>query len=66
MMIDFTTIQTNPIPPSILKLQKQNSDLNNNVLLFRSITITFVFGVITLLIYTSYANKRKKEHSGAE
>lgn len=50
-MIDFTTIQANPIPSSIFALQKSNANLKTeNSALKTAITI----GVVVAAIYVGY------------
>jgi hypothetical protein len=64
-MIDFTTLEANPIPPPILELQKQNVILNGKNKVFEKI----IFGVIAtsalVLIYyvikTSYPRENEKD-----
>ncbi len=50
-MIDFTTLQANPIPHSILELQKTNSGLSNDNKLLRNILIVVT---ISATIYFAY------------
>ena len=64
-MIDFTTLEANPIPPPISDLQKQNVILNGKNKVFEKI----IFGVIAtsalVLIYhvikTSYTRENEKD-----
>ena len=64
-MIDFTTLEANPIPPPISELQKQNVLLNGTNKVFEKI----IFGVIAagalVLIYyvikTSYPRDNEKD-----
>ena len=50
-MIDFTTLQANPIPHSIIELQKANSGLTNDNKLLRNVLIVVA---ITATIYFVY------------
>ncbi len=62
-MIDFTTLQANPIPLHILELQKQNVILRDKNKVFEKVIFwAITAGVITLAIYTIRdANTRTKK-----
>ena len=64
-MIDFTTIQANPIPPPIIELQTVNTSLQgeNNVLrniLFFGIVLLVIFNVDKVL--TNLKEERKQKN----
>lgn len=58
-MIDFTTIQANPIPPPILELQTANKALQGNNKVLRNVLI--VGGLITAVFIWYQINKNKQE-----
>jgi hypothetical protein len=52
-MIDFTTIDANPIPPSVLKLQKENARLlkqQTQLRTFAKLTVGFALICLTALL----------------
>jgi len=58
-MIDFTTIQANPIPPEIIKLQASNRMLENKNELLQ--TCLIVGGIAIGLIILAAAIKKMRE-----
>ncbi len=62
-MMDFTTLEANPIPPPILELQKENIELQRKNKVFQKIIFgTIAAGVLTLIYYIiKDAESRKKE-----
>jgi hypothetical protein len=58
-MIDFTTIQANPIPPEIIKLQASNRMLKNEKELLQ--TCLIVGGIALGLIILAAAIKKMRE-----
>jgi hypothetical protein len=62
-MIDFTTLQANPIPPPILELQKENLMLQDKNRIFEKVIFGVITsGVIILIIYILRdANTRTKK-----
>jgi uncharacterized membrane protein YebE (DUF533 family) len=61
-MIDFTTIQANPIPPSIFELQRANSSLKMEN---ETLKTAIIIGVGVLAIYVAYQiyNKYKEDEA---
>lgn len=60
-MIDFTYIQTAPIPPSIASLQRSNVNLQETNKLFRNIFIVLAVGSAIFIGFNIY--KKKKEEN---
>jgi hypothetical protein len=64
-MIDFTTLEANPIPPPISELQKQNVILNGKNKVFEKIIIGAITAGALVLIYyvikTSYPRDNEKD-----
>lgn len=59
-MIDFTTIQANPIPPPIVELQKANANLTNENKAFKR----FVYiGVGIIALYAIYKIYKRHEEN---
>lgn len=60
-MIDFTTIQTNPIPPPVLELQKQNLLLLEKNKVLQNVFYSVVAAAVLLvIIYLSNDAKPSK------
>lgn len=61
-MIDFTTIQANPIPLPIVELQKANANLTTEN---KSIKTIIYIGIGVLAVYIIYRmyNKNKKDEA---
>jgi hypothetical protein len=53
-MVDFTTIQVNPIPLPIIELQKANSNLQGDNKFLRNILIGLAVGGVILIGYNMY------------
>lgn len=60
-MIDFTYIQTAPIPPNIASLQRSNVNLQETNKLFRNIFIVLAVGSAIIIGYKIY--KKEKEEN---
>ena len=64
-MIDFTTLEANPIPPPISELQKQNVILNGKNKVFEKIILGVITAGALVLIYyvikTSYPRDNEKD-----
>jgi hypothetical protein len=65
-MVDITTLQVNPIPPSILELQNLNTSIKSENKLLRNIII--VAGVVVVLAVANeilkqieYKNERNRK-----
>lgn len=56
-MIDLTTIQLNPIPPPIHKLQMENQILNQ-----KNQQLIIIFGLISATLILFYTIKLVKTH----
>ncbi|MBP8115446.1 MAG: hypothetical protein KAY50_08820 [Chitinophagaceae bacterium] len=62
-MIDFTTIQTNPIPPPVLELQKQNLFLLEKNKVLQNVFYGMVAAAaLLLIIYLSNDAKTNENH----
>jgi len=59
-MIDFTTVQLNPIPPSVVNLQNQNMALQKENTSFRAILI---FGGVILGLFITIEVIKKLEET---
>ena len=64
-MVDITKVQLNPIPPTILELQEQNSLLQGKKKVFEKVIFGLITaGVITLIyfvIITADTRNNKKD-----
>jgi hypothetical protein len=64
-MIDFTTLEANPIPPPILELQEQNIMLQGKNKVFEKIILGVIAAGALVLIYfvvkTSYPRDNEKD-----
>ena len=61
-MIDFTTLQANPIPPPILELQEQNVMLQGKNKVFEKVIFGLITaGVITLIYFVIIDAKSRKK-----
>jgi hypothetical protein len=58
-MIDFTTLQANPIPPPILELQNENLMLQGKKMILEKI----IYGIITVGVITLIYNIIKDAES---
>lgn len=63
-MIDFTTIQANPVPPPIVELQKANANLTTENKAFKTAIYIGVGVLAAYLIYRMY--KKNKEDEASE
>ncbi len=63
-MIDFTKIQTVPVPPPITTLQKENANLTTENKAFKTAIYISAGIVAAYLIYKIY--KKKKENEASE
>jgi len=57
-MIDFTTIQTSPIPPQILELQEQNLVLENRNQFLKNLILGISVVAFLLLINQLTSNAK--------
>ena len=55
-MIDITTLQVNPIPPTILELQNLNTNITNENKVLRNIIIG-----VTVIVILTVANEIYKQ-----
>ncbi len=63
-MIDYTNIQLNPIPPTIISLQKANTGLKTENNVYRNVYIIIGLSTAVLIAYILYKNiQKEKEHS---
>lgn len=64
-MVDITKVQLNPIPPTILELQEQNSLLQGKKKVFEKVIFGLITaGVITLIYFvikTADTRNNKKD-----
>ena len=60
-MIDFTTIQTFPIPESIAFLKKTNQNLSEENKLIRNMIIAMVIGGVIYIGYNYYIKQKENE-----
>jgi hypothetical protein len=58
-MIDFTTLQANPIPPTILEMQNENLVLQGKKMILEKI----IYGIITVGVITIIYNIIKDAES---
>jgi len=66
-MIDFTTIQANPIPPPIIELQAANSALQSknkalNAILIVGGVLLGIFIAVKVITYIKEENERKNKN----
>jgi hypothetical protein len=64
-MIDFTTIDANPIPPSILTLQKENARLLKKHTQLKNVAkmaVGFAFICLTALLIEKQKTMKNAEH----
>jgi uncharacterized membrane protein YebE (DUF533 family) len=62
-MIDFTTIQANPIPPPIVELQKANANLTTENKAFKTAIYIGVGALAAYFIYKMYKKHKEDETS---
>ena len=60
-MIDFTTIQANPIPPPIVELQKANTNLTTENKAFKIAIYIGVGALAAYIIYRMYKKHKEDE-----
>lgn len=60
-MIDFTTIQANPIPPPIVELQKANTNLTTENKAFKTAIYIGVGALAAYIIYRMYKKHKEDE-----
>jgi hypothetical protein len=60
-MIDFTTLQANPIPNSILELQKENSGLTNSNKLLKNVLIVVAISATIYFVYKIHVLDKENE-----
>jgi len=60
-MIDFTTLQTNPIPAEIIKIQKVNTNLRSENKMLKDILIFIAIGGAVLIGYQIYKQIKENE-----
>ena len=60
-MIDFTTLQANPIPAPISQLQKENLKLQGKNKMFEKIILfAFTLGILVLIFFIIKDAKNRK------
>ncbi len=64
-MIDFTTIQANPIPPAIIELQRANANLTSENKAIKT-AIKISFGVLAIYIAYKIYKKHKEDDTNKE
>lgn len=60
-MIDYTTLQIEPIPLSIITLQKTNTILKNENDVFKDIIKFVLIGGAIIIVYNIYKNIEENE-----
>ncbi len=60
-MIDYTTLQIEPIPLSIITLQKTNTILKNENDVFKDIIRFVLIGGAIIIVYNIYKNIEENE-----
>lgn len=62
-MIDYTTLQIEPIPLAIISLQKTNSLLKKENELFKDIVVVVLIGSAIFIGYSIYKKLKEDEQS---
>jgi len=62
-MIDFTTIQANPIPPEIIKLQGSNRTLKNENELLQTCLIVSGIAIGLIILVAAIKKTREKQNN---
>ena len=60
-MIDFTTIQANPIPLPIVELQKANASLTNENKAIKTVIYIGVGALAAYIVYRMYQKNKEDE-----
>ena len=60
-MIDFTTIQANPIPPPIVELQKANTNLTTENKAVKKFIYIGVGALAAYIVYKIYKKHKENE-----
>ena len=60
-MIDFTTIQANPIPPAIVELQKANTNLTTENKAIKTAIYISAAVLMGYLVYRIYKKNKEDE-----
>ena len=60
-MIDFTTIQTYPVPPILKQLQDTNNSLNQENEFITNLLIAVVVGGVIYIGFQIYKNEKQNE-----